>query len=119
MKRVLIVEDEYVTAELFRHVVANRLKHEVVGVAYSGEEALARVRELGPDVVFLDIKMEGEYAGIEACRKIKEERPQTKVFLLTAYSKHVLKDKLDNVPCDGYIDKLNFSDVAKGILDSF
>jgi CheY-like chemotaxis protein len=118
MKRVLIVEDEYVTAELFRHVVANRLKHEVVAVAYSGEEALARVRELNPEVVFMDIKMEEEYAGIEACKRIKEERPQTKVFLLTAYSRHVLKEKLDNVPCDGYIDKLNFSDIVKDLMEN-
>ncbi len=116
MKKVLIADDEYVTAELFRHIVAKRLKHEVVGVVHAGADAVEQTRALKPDVVFLDIKMESPLAGIDACKKIKKEFPHIKVFLLTAYSRTVLKETLNGVPCDGHIDKLNFSDVAKEIL---
>ena len=119
MKKVLIAEDEYVTAELFKHVVGNRLKHNVVGVVHSGADAVDQAHALIPDVVLLDIKMEDDCAGIEACKKIKKEFPDMKVFLLTAYAKGMLKSLLDGVPYDGYIDKLNFSDEVKGILESF
>ena len=118
MKRVLIAEDEYVTAELFKHVVENRLKPEVVAVVHSGVEAIEQVRTLKPDVALLDIKMEEDCAGIEACKKIKEEFPHIKVFLLTAYSKETLKSLLDDVCYDGYIDKLRFSEVVKEILEN-
>jgi len=54
----------------------------VVGEAGSGEEAVAQVLQLEPDVVFMDVRMPG-ISGIEATKQIRKANPGTKVILIT------------------------------------
>ncbi len=57
---------------------------EIAGEAADGTEAIARARELRPDVMLLDFRMQG-LDGFTAARTITRELPQIKVFILTAY----------------------------------
>ena len=80
--KVLLVDDH----ALFRKGVANALALqrdiEVVGEASNGEEALAKARELMPDVILMDISMPA-CDGLEATRRIKAEIPYVKIIILT------------------------------------
>lgn len=79
--RILLADDH----ALFRAGLANLLKawgFQVVGEAGDGKQAIAKTRELRPDVVFMDIKMPIAN-GLEATRAIKAEFPDTKVVILT------------------------------------
>ncbi|MBI4308102.1 MAG: response regulator transcription factor [Chloroflexi bacterium] len=79
--RVLLADDH----ALFRAGLASLLKawgHDVIGQAGNGEEAIARARELRPDLVFMDINMPRPN-GLEATRAIKAEFPDMKVIVLT------------------------------------
>lgn len=79
--RVLLVDDH----ALFRAGLATLLKAwglEVVGEAGNGEEAVARARDLRPDLIFMDINMPGTN-GLAATRAIKTEFPDIKVVILT------------------------------------
>lgn len=79
--RVLLVDDHGV----FRAGLASLLKAwglEVVGQAANGDEAIARARELRPDLVFMDIAMPVRN-GLEATRAIKAESPDIKIVMLT------------------------------------
>jgi DNA-binding NarL/FixJ family response regulator len=60
---------------------------EVVDEAASGRESVAKARALRPDVVLMDIRMgEGDDAsGIDACRQIRSELPETQVIMFTSY----------------------------------
>jgi two-component system response regulator DegU len=82
--RALIVDDHPVTREGLRTLL--ELSGDdaviVVGEASSGEEAVAQVLQLEPDVVFMDVRMPG-ISGIEATKQIRKANPGTKVILIT------------------------------------
>ena len=82
--RALIVDDHPVTREGLRTLL--ELSGDdaviVVGEAGSGEEAVAQVVQLEPDVVFMDVRMPG-ISGIEATKQIRKANPSTKVILIT------------------------------------
>jgi CheY-like chemotaxis protein len=82
--RILIVEDESIV-QLDLQTRLERLGYAVVGVASRGEEAIAKAVELGPDLVLMDVRLEGAMDGIEAARRIRAER-NTPVLYLTAYA---------------------------------
>ncbi len=115
MERILLAEDETLVALLFKGIIED-LGHEVIATVYSGEEAIRQTCELRPDVAFLDINMEYKTAGIDACRSIKEKCPEVKVYFLTAYSKDTFDNELADVQYDGYIEKINFEDIAEELL---
>jgi DNA-binding NarL/FixJ family response regulator len=80
--RVLIVDDHPVTRDGLRTAFNMADEIDVVGEAASGEEAIDRVEETKPDVVFMDVRMPG-MNGIQATRAIRENHPDTKVILFT------------------------------------
>jgi DNA-binding NarL/FixJ family response regulator len=92
--RVLIVDDHPVTRGGLRTALSTSDEVEIVGEASSGEEAVERVSELAPDVVFMDVRMPG-MGGIEATRIIREDNPKTKVILFTVdESRQVISDAI-------------------------
>ena len=82
--RVLIVEDESIV-QLDLQSRLKRLGHSVVGIASRGEEAIAKALELKPDLVLMDIRLEGHMDGIEAARRIRAEQG-TPIVYVTAYA---------------------------------
>jgi len=80
--RVLAVDD----SEFMRRVISSSLgesEFELAGVARSGEEAVARYQELGPDVVLLDIVMP-EQNGKEVLKRIMELDPAARVIMVSS-----------------------------------
>jgi CheY-like chemotaxis protein len=78
---VLIADED----DRFRDLVRRHLGHTlmVVGDAADGDEAVRLARRLRPDVVLMEMAM-ALAGGAEAARRIKDERAQTKVILLTS-----------------------------------
>ena len=80
--RALIVDDHPVTRDGLRTALELSDEVSIVGEASTGEEAVDRVEQLTPDVVFMDVRMPG-IGGIEATRKIRHVSPDTRVILFT------------------------------------
>lgn len=80
--RVLLVDDHRLFREGLKSLLTER-GIEVVGEAASGAEAVARARELRPNVVLMDLGMP-DVGGLEATRRLKAELPDTAVVILTA-----------------------------------
>ena len=82
--RVLVVDDHEVVRTGLKAILEPEEDMEVVGQAASATEAIERVPRLAPDVVLMDVRMEG-MSGIEACRLIKSAHPRTNVLMLTSF----------------------------------
>jgi DNA-binding NarL/FixJ family response regulator len=83
--RVLVAEDHAVVRDGLVELLGGADDVEVVATAADGEEALARVEELQPDVVLMDISMP-KVDGIRATGSIGEAEPNVRVVMLTAFS---------------------------------
>ena len=70
--KIMIVEDETIVA-LNHQTRLERLGYEVISILQTGEEAVAKVGELGPDIILMDIKLAGKMDGIETAEIITEE----------------------------------------------
>jgi PAS domain S-box-containing protein len=81
--KVMIVEDDRVVARDIGTQVS-RMGHSVVGMTGSGEEAVTLAAANQPDLVLMDIRLEGEMDGIEAAQRIRAKNRIPVVFL-TAY----------------------------------
>ena len=82
--RILIVDDHGIVRAGIRSMLESNPEFEIVGEASGGEEAIANVRDLQPDLVLMDIAMPG-MNGIEATRRIKEEWPEINILVLTMH----------------------------------
>lgn len=69
-KQILIVEDTLFYARLIKDAL-QKLGYEICSIVTSGEEAIIRAKELKPDLVLMDIVLEGKIDGIEAASTIK------------------------------------------------
>ena len=81
-KRILLVDDE----KEFADTLSERLRTRDFDVttAYSGDEALEKLKEYNYDVTILDVQMPG-LNGIDALREIKKLKPLTEVLMLTGH----------------------------------
>ena len=80
--RVLAVDDQAIFLRAVRQLLRAAPGFEQVGEARSGEEAIARVAELRPDLVLLDVRMPG-MDGIETARRLLAERTPPAVVLIS------------------------------------
>ena len=101
--QILIVEDEQIVAVAIEGHL-QRLGYQVVGKAVCGEEACRKAAQLEPDLVLMDVRIEGPMDGIEAARRIRESRDVPIVFL-TAYSDVETVERAKAVEPYGYIVK--------------
>lgn len=83
--RVLIVDDHAVVRIGLRSLLGHATGFRVVGEAQTAAEALALTEQTHPDVVLMDVRLP-DGSGVEACRSIKADHPETRVLMLTSYS---------------------------------
>ena len=82
--RILIADDHPIVREGLARVLNQEEDLKVVGLAENGLEAVARARELRPDIILMDLQMP-EMDGVEAIQKVKEEAPDIGIIILTTY----------------------------------
>ena len=101
--KILIVEDERITAEDLRDILMD-LGYTVTASVSSGPEAIARAEETAPDLALMDIRIKGQMDGTETAR-ILRERFNIPVIYLTAHADTATVARAKDAEPLGYITK--------------
>lgn len=100
--RLLLVDDHPVVRAGLRTLLGAQLDMEVVGEAVDGATGVERTLELKPDVVVMDITMEG-MDGLSATREIKKRIPESKVLVLTMHDNEEYLHLMLEAGARGYV----------------
>jgi DNA-binding NarL/FixJ family response regulator len=113
--RILLVDDHQVLREGLRSLLEQEGEMQVVGEAGDGMTALRLVRELEPDIVIMDVNMEG-LDGIDATRMISREHARSKVLALSMFLRKTFVTEMFKSGAAGYLLKDNaFAEIVEAI----
>ncbi len=101
MATIIIAEDEKIVAKDIENKL-QKLGYEISAVVSTGKAVLERVSESVPDLVLMDIKLEGDMDGIEAARKLRDGY-DIPVIYLTAYADKLTLGRIAETQPYGYV----------------
>ena len=110
MNRVLIIEDEIVTAEAVKEALA--LDDISADIASDGKSGLKKFISNNYDLILLDLKMPG-LSGDEVLSEIRKHDPFIDVIIYTNYTDFADIKKLANIGIEGYINKGPKADLSE------
>ncbi|RFU62426.1 LytR/AlgR family response regulator transcription factor [Peribacillus glennii] len=90
MLQAFLVDDEPLARDELKYLLLRTKEVEVIGEASSMDEAMAQIPSLGPDLVFLDIKL-AEDSGLQLAEQLRKLDPAPAVIFATAYDEYALE----------------------------
>ena len=117
--RLLLVDDHQILRDGLKKAIQQEPDFELAGEADNGREALVLSQEIKPDIIIMDVSMQG-LNGIEASRQIIKQNPGQKIIGLSMHSdRHYVMGMLKAGVC-GYILKTNaFEELAQAVRKVF
>jgi DNA-binding NarL/FixJ family response regulator len=106
---ILLVDDHPIVLDGLKNLLESHPDFQIVGEAVNGEEAIAKVKSLRPQVVLMDISIP-KMNGHEATKIIVKKFPKTKVIVLTMIEEAAYAGKLIEAGASGYLLKDTGSD---------
>ena len=113
-KRVLIVEDESLTAMALASYLQG-IGYKVLGLSATGEDAVLKAKTVRPDIIFMDVRLAGKMDGIEAAEIIARAEPVSIVFMTGYSTQAVIERAAAHAPAGYLVKPIDFSDI-NGIL---
>lgn len=111
---IVVIDDDKLVALSLKTILESSGKISVAAMGASGEEAVSLYREHHPDVILMDIRMEG-MSGIESGELILAEYPAAKILYLTTFADDEYIIKALNMGAKGYILKQDFEGIAPAL----
>lgn len=88
--KVVIVEDEQISSDELKYIISKNTSIKVIGQPSDGLTALEVIKDVNPDIIFIDINIPGKN-GIELAEEIKAILPETILIFSTAYDTYAIK----------------------------
>ena len=112
--KILIVEDEFIIA-MDMKMKLEELGYQVIGIKNSGEQAIKKIQESKPHLILMDVLLKGEMDGIDATHEIWN-RFKIPVLYITAHSDNTTISRIEESPCQGFLNKpVNSDELKTGI----
>lgn len=102
--KILIVEDMEMFREALVRVCSRDFGHQVVGATGNGGEALTMIHQYQPDVLLLDLRIDG-IDGFALIAAVRSEKRRPKIIVVSAYCDDFTLLKLNQLTVDGIVDK--------------
>ncbi len=102
--KVLVVDDHPVVRKGLHTCLAKQDRLKIVGEACNGDEAIAKTRELSPDIVLMDIDLPG-MSGLAVTELLRKESPSLKVLVLSVHSNKDYIFRIIQAGAHGYVSK--------------
>src|SRR2546426_8839196 len=102
MIRLLIIDDHEMVREGLKAILIAEPDFSIVGEAANAEQALELIERLRPEIALLDVRLPG-VSGIEACRIVTEQYPETAIIILTSYTDEQLIAQCIQAGAKGFI----------------
>ena len=112
--RVVVIDDDKLVALSLKTILESTPDIEVVAMGSSGDEAIGLYKEHRPDVMLMDIRMEG-MTGLEAGEIILKDSPEAKLLYLTTFSDDEYIIKALSMGAKGYILKQDYEGIAPAL----
>lgn len=113
--RIVIADDHPIFAQGLRQALTSESDFEVVAEASDGEEAIARIQELSPDIAILDVDMPKK-DGVQVVKSLKERHLSTAFIFLTMHQNESLLQAALDLGVRGYVLKDSaLSEVADSV----
>jgi CheY-like chemotaxis protein len=115
--RVLLVDDSPAFLKTAKQFLTDFCGAVVIGCASSGEEAIEMVEELSPQLVLMDLVMEG-IGGLEAAQRIKRRDNAPPVVLVSLNACAEYRNIADSLGIDGFVSKTEFTVQIPRLLEN-
>ena len=112
--RVLVVDDDKLVCTSLKTILQSASDIDVVGLGYNGEMAITLYKELLPDILLMDIRMD-VMTGLEAGEHILETYPHAKILYLTTFLDDEYIIKALNLGAKGYLLKQDFESIIPSL----
>ncbi|MEW7277644.1 response regulator transcription factor [Aquimarina sp. 2201CG1-2-11] len=113
-KSVILIEDYQLIRETYIEIINSTTSYKVVGDFESCEDALPKLKELMPDIVFLDITLPG-MNGMQGIHEIKQVIPNVQIIMVTV---HEQANYIFQALCTGAIGYITKTSGKKEILEA-
>jgi CheY-like chemotaxis protein len=114
-RRVLLVDDSPAFRGLMQWYLGTLPEVEIVAEATDGEQAVAEVERLRPDVVLMDVRMP-KMDGLEATRRIRASTDWTRILLLTNHATAIPAGLIEEAGADELLDKAELADLLPAAI---
>lgn len=117
-KKVIIVEDDLILNLLYENYL-ERLGFETEGELVYGKTAIEIAKKIKPDLIVMDISLEGEIDGIEAMLQIREFSDVPVIYITGNSDPYHVERAKDTNPLDYLTKPIEFEDLKKSVKKYF
>lgn len=113
--RILIVEDDPNMGDALTHFVIKN-GFNPCSVATSAEDALELIRKTPPDLVFIDVLLEGQMNGIQLAERINKEIGIPFIFITACSDPQMIEDLIHTRPCALIMKPFSFDELKAAVM---